>query len=90
MNDSPHLHNELRAIHEVQGYDVAVYEERPEWNDPEKWTREPIAKFKYVRKDNVWKLYWMGGDSKWHSYEPRPAAKSLEALHRKTTHPSIR
>ena len=76
----PHLRNELRTVYEVKGYDVIVYEERPQWNDPEKWSREPIAKFKYIRKDDRWKLYWMRGDLKWHPYEMKPATKSLGAL----------
>ena len=72
--------DELRTTFEVKGYDVTVYEERPHWKNPEKWTKEPVAKFKYTRKDDVWKLYWMRSDLKWHSFEPSSRKKTLEAL----------
>jgi predicted transcriptional regulator with HTH domain len=39
-----------------------------------------VAKFKYVRKEGVWKLYWMRRDLKWHLYEMPPRAKTLEVL----------
>lgn len=74
------LRDQLRTTFEVEGYDVIVYEERSGWNDPQEWTTLPVAKFKYIRKDNVWKLYWMRRDLKWHSYEMSPGTKSLEAL----------
>ena len=61
---SAHLHDELRTTFEVKGHDVTVYEERPYWKNPQKWIKEPVAKFKFIRKDNVWKLYWMRGDLK--------------------------
>ncbi|MBU4269216.1 MAG: DUF3024 domain-containing protein [Acidobacteria bacterium] len=39
-----------------------------------------MAKFKYIRKDNAWKLYWMRRDMKWHLYEMPYDTKTLEAL----------
>jgi len=40
----------------------------------------PIAKFEYIRKNNVWKLYLISGDMKWHSYEMASDTEDLEAL----------
>jgi hypothetical protein len=75
-----HLCDQLRMAFEVKGYDVTVYEERPRWNNPQQWSSLPVAKFKYIRKDNVWKLYWMRQDMKWHSYEMPRGTRTLEAL----------
>lgn len=75
-----HLRDKLRTIFKVEGQDVIVYEERPRWNNPQEWTSTPMAKFKTIRKDNAWKLYWMRRDLKWHAYEMPPGTKSLEAL----------
>ncbi len=75
-----HLRDQVRTIYKVTGHDLAVYEERPRWNNPQEWTSTPIAKFKYIRKDNVWKLYWMRADMKWHLYGAVERAKSLESL----------
>jgi hypothetical protein len=72
--------DELRLVYEVKGHDVSVYEERPDWKDARQWSSLPVAKFKYVRKDSSWKLYWMRSDMKWHLYEAPRGAKTLEAL----------
>jgi hypothetical protein len=75
-----HLRDQLRMTFEVKGHDVTVHEERPRWNDPQQWSRLPVAKFKYIRKNNVWRLYWMRRDMKWHSYDMQCATKNLEEL----------
>lgn len=75
-----HLHDQLRTVFEVKGYDVTVYEERPGWDNPQQWSSLPVAKLKYTRKDNVWKLYWMRRDMKWHLYEMPRGTKNLEPL----------
>jgi hypothetical protein len=66
----PDRRHQLRTVHVVEGHDVTVYEERPSWDNPREWTATGIARFKYNRKLNVWKLYCMRADLKWHLYEP--------------------
>jgi hypothetical protein len=75
-----HVADKLRVSYEIKKNAVIVYEERPGWDDPQQWSRMPSAKFKYIRKDNIWKLYWMRRDLKWHAYEMPSVTKSLEAL----------
>lgn len=75
-----HLRDQLRTVYNVKGHDVTVYEERPRWNNPQAWSSTGIAKFKYIRTYNVWKLYWMRSDMKWHLYEPSRGSRTLEAL----------
>jgi hypothetical protein len=75
-----HLNDQLRTVYVVKGHDVTVYEERPRWNNPQEWSSEGIAKFKYIKNNNIWKLYWMRQDLKWHLYEPSLGTKGLEAL----------
>jgi len=75
-----HLRDELRTVYKVKGHDVIVYEERPGWNKPQEWTSEGVAKFKYIRNQNIWKLYWMRQDLKWHLYEPLPESTTIEML----------
>jgi hypothetical protein len=72
--------DKLRYVYGVKGHDVVVSEERPRWDNPQEWSTLPVAKFKYVRTEGVWKLYWMRRDLKWHLYEMPPRAKTLEAL----------
>jgi len=75
-----HLRDELRTVYKVKGHDVTVYEERPRWNKPQEWTSEGIAKFKYFRNQDIWKLYWMRQDLKWHLYGGLPESTRIETL----------
>ena len=75
-----HVRDQLRTVYVVKGHDVTVYEERPRWNKPEEWLSHGIAKFKYNRKQNVWKLYWMRQDLKWHLYGAFPESARIQTL----------
>jgi Protein of unknown function (DUF3024) len=75
-----HLRNQLRAVYVVEEHEVTVYEERPNRNNPREWTSSGIAKFKYSRKQNVWKLYWMGQNLKWYPYGPLPESQRIDRL----------
>jgi len=74
------LRDKLRTSFEIKDYEVIIYEERPRWNDPQEWLNSPIAKFKHIRKDKIWKLYWMRQDMKWHTYFGLNSSKDLEDL----------
>ncbi len=75
-----HLRDQFRAVYVVKEHDVTVYEERPRWNNPREWTSAGIAKFKYNRKQNVWKLYWMRQNLKWYPYGPLPESMRIDRL----------
>ena len=75
-----HLRCQQRTVYVVEGHDVTVYEERLRWDNPQEWTNSGIAKFKYNRKQNVWKLYWMKSDLKWHVYELLPESTRIDKL----------
>ena len=75
-----HVGDRLRTVYVVEEHDVTVYEERPHWKNPQEWTRTGIAKFKYNRKQKVWKLYWMRQDLKWHLYGPLPESMRIDRL----------
>jgi len=38
----------------------------------------PIAKATYVQATEIWKVFWMRQDLKWHRYGPAPEVASLE------------
>lgn len=76
-----HLQDQLRHTYTVDGHSVMMFEERPRWDDPMEWTTMGIARFRYFRSRNEWKLYWMRRDLKWHEYDPEVSTnKSLEEL----------
>ena len=75
-----HLRDQLRTVFVVKEHDVTVYQERPRCNNPGEWTTSGIAKFKYIRNQDVWQLYWMRQDLKWHSYGPFPESTRIDRL----------
>ncbi|MFP4167956.1 MAG: DUF3024 domain-containing protein [Desulfonatronovibrionaceae bacterium] len=56
---------------------VQLFEVRPVLGDPKHKIESPIAKAVYVKSREIWKIYWMKRDKKWHIYEPEPHADSL-------------
>jgi hypothetical protein len=75
-----HLRDQLRTVFVIKEHDVTVYQERPRWNNPPEWTPSGIAKFKYIRRQNVWTLYWMGQNLKWYPYGPLPESIRIDRL----------
>jgi len=55
-------------------------EVRPKWDDSTKNTEILVAKFMYIKKDKMWKLYWPRQNSKWKKYEPDGINQHLEPL----------
>ncbi len=73
-----HLRKELDLGFRIDGNSIIIFEIRPFWKDPEKIIEHPVAKTTYLKKNNLWKVYWQRADLKWHGYEPDPEVKTLE------------
>jgi spore coat polysaccharide biosynthesis protein SpsF (cytidylyltransferase family) len=65
-----HIRNEVDLGFRLDGQGVEIFEIRAVWNNPEKKIEQPVAKATYVKRKNLWKVYWMKSDLKWHKYEP--------------------
>ena len=76
----PEYREKLRLEFAVKRHDIELFEVRPHWKYPGKEMKTSVAKIRYVRTRNEWRLYWMRQDLKWHAYEPNSTSKSLEAL----------
>lgn len=76
----PEIHDQLRLEYRVSRHDIELYEVRPHWKNRGEELQTPIAKIKFVRSADEWRLYWMRQDLKWHSYEPFAVSGSLEEL----------
>ena len=73
-----HIRNELDLGYKIKDQSVEIFEIRPVWSNPEEKLESPVAKATYIKKKNIWKVYWQRADLKWHSYEPEPEVKSIE------------
>ncbi len=76
----PEIRPKLDLEIAFEGQSVLLFEVRPDWQDETKTMRSPIAKATFVRSKNLWKIYWMRQDLKWHGYEPSLEVRSLEAF----------
>lgn len=52
----------------------------PRWDKQTEWTDTPVAKLKFIRSANKWRLYWMRADMKWHEYPGLSPSNRLEDL----------
>ncbi|NAZ71790.1 DUF3024 domain-containing protein [Vibrio toranzoniae] len=74
------IRNQLDIGYRLEGQVIEIFEIRPKWNDPSEKIERPVAKVKYYKSRDEWKIYWMKSDLKWHSYEPIPEVKFLEVF----------
>jgi Protein of unknown function (DUF3024) len=73
-----HLKEQLDFGYAIVGHTVDIFEVRPDWKDKKTTTHTPVARMKYVRTQDEWRLYWMRGNLKWYLYEPAPVHDSLQ------------
>ena len=75
-----HLQDEIRLRYAVTNQDVLIRELRPDWRDPSEWIETDIAKLRYVRAADEWRLYWKRASGKWWLYEPHSPSKTLSSM----------
>ena len=75
-----HLQDKIRLRYAVTKQDVLIQELRPDWNDPPEWIGLDIAKLRYVRAADEWRLYWKRASGKWWLYEPYSSSKTLSSM----------
>jgi hypothetical protein len=63
-----HLKDKLRLEYSVKGHEVVIVERRPRWDNENEWTESPVAKLKFIRSANKWRVDWQRADLKWHEY----------------------
>jgi hypothetical protein len=72
------IRNELDIGYRIENQSVELFEVRPDFKDPSTKIEHAIAKATYLKREGIWKIYWMRADLKWHRYEPVPEADNLE------------
>ena len=73
-----HIRKQLDLAYRLEKQSVLIYEVRPRWDNPEETIEEFVAKARFYKSRNEWRIYWMRADLKWHSYEPVPEVRLLE------------
>ena len=78
--NKPFPPEQLYIDYRMEDQTLYFLEVRPKWDDPTTKTEIPVAKFIYIKKDKVWKLYWPRQNSKWQQYAPDGINQHLEPL----------
>ena len=73
-----HIRAELDMGYRIEGQSVFLFEIRPNYLDKTEIMQLEFAKITFVKKQKIWKLYWMRQDLKWHRYDPLSETPSLE------------
>lgn len=73
-----HIRPELDIGYRITGQSFEIFEIRPRWKQPDITQEISVAKATYVKSREIWKLFWMRADLKWHRYDPLPDTKSLQ------------
>jgi hypothetical protein len=71
------LRNEIDIIFSFENGDLILFEVRPAWNKPMEIIHSPFAKASFVQSREIWRIYWMRGNLKWHPYAPAPQVGSV-------------
>lgn len=72
------LRDKIREGQRFDGLAIELFFVRPAYQRPGEFSEEPIVKLRYVRKHEVWRIYWMRADLKWHAYPPCPEVTTLD------------
>lgn len=73
-----HIRQKLDIGYRITGQSFEIFEIRPKWLYPGVSQEFPVAKATYVKSSELWKLYWMRADLKWHRYDLLPGSESLQ------------
>jgi len=74
------LREQVRIEYRVSGHEVLIYETRPAFREPSRWTEHGISKLRFVRTAGEWRLLWQRASLKWQSYEPLASSRDLAEL----------
>ncbi len=75
-----HIRHQLRLEFAFRGNTVSIYEVRPVWDDPTRFTEGPVAQFRFDPKAKTWTLYWRDRNLKWHVYDRKKPSRTFDSL----------
>lgn len=72
------IRDQIDIDYNIDDQSIIIYTNRPSFDDESRKVESPNIKFTYIKKNNVWKIYWLRANMKWVNYEPSPEFKKLE------------
>lgn len=75
-----HVRHQIKLTFEFRGDTAILFEDRPVWNDPSRWTHSAVAQLRIDTETLKWTLYCRDRNSKWHLYQGINATNAIEEL----------
>jgi len=72
------IRKQLDLSYTIEDQSVLLNAIRPIWDTPNEYAEYGYAKATFIKSKNVWKIYWLRADLKWHSYKPMPEVATLK------------
>lgn len=72
------IRDQLDIGYEIDNQSIILTEIRPRWDNPSEVYARGFAKATYIKKQGLWRIFWLRADLKWHTYRPNPVVKQLQ------------
>lgn len=73
-----HMRAQVREGQRFKNRTIELFFARAAFGRPGEFVESPVAKIQHMLASDVWRLFWMRSDLKWHLYSPCPQVSSLE------------
>jgi hypothetical protein len=74
----PHLRSEVDLKFRIEDLSLEIFEVRASWRGDGTTTENLLAKTTYVKTKNLWRVFWLRSDLKWHSHPRVPQVGTIE------------
>jgi hypothetical protein len=78
IRPAEHIRPQLDVGGKVVGKTVEIFEIRPQWDNPKKVYRYPLARATWLKAKAAWKVCCQRDDHTWQEYSPKPLVASLD------------
>jgi hypothetical protein len=75
-----HARDKVRISFRWVGSKVTIFEHRPLFLEPDKWTEISVAQFRFNQDSSDWSLYCSDRNSRWHPYLESPSRGTISDL----------
>lgn len=65
-----HLRDKVDLGFSLQNRELRIFEIRPVYNDNDHKIESDVARAKYIKSRDVWKIYWKRANGNWEPYRP--------------------
>ena len=72
--------DQIKMDYNIRGNYVTLIEKRRHYKNPNEWTEQKIAQFRFNTENNKWSLYWWRHTEKWQKYEEVQPSNDLQEL----------